>query len=360
MNLNVLKGLLIILVVVDHNDFSRQLIPGFLYGLTFHVVGFMTIPFLRPAHQLGSREFGDYVFRLYYPFLLVTCALWAVVTVTGTVPLAERLAALGLVLYSGNAELLKATVNMGLLWFLPSFIALVALRAAMESGGPVLKAAVLALLIALHPVIGTVARSVENYLPLGLLPALYIIPLAYAGVYLHRKLFEPLPVAPAVLVSLAAYVAVKAVQMSLALSNEVGFSAVADYTEPLALLVNDLEAVAGTLMLFQLARVRVGAIFALFAMVEPCGKYSMQMYLFHAFVALGLYKALLLLVPGAPPLYLFVGSLLATIVITLGGAAIVMRTAWLKRMIFPRNVHELVRGAGPVREDEKNAVQSRD
>ncbi len=336
MNLNVLKGLLIILVVVDHNDFSRQLFPGFLLGLTFHVVGFMTIPFLRPAHQLGSKEFADYVFRLYFPFLLVTCALWTVVTVTGTAPVPERLLALGHVLYSGNAELLKATVNMGLLWFLPSFIALVTLRAVMESRGVALKWAVLALLLAVHPFIGTVAQSVEDYLPLGLLPALYMIPLAYAGVYLHRKLFDALPVAPAVALSLGVYVAVKALQMALKLDNEVGFSSVADYTMPLALVVNDLEAVTGTLMLFQLSRLRLGAL------LEACGKYSMQMYLFHAFIALGLYKALLLLAPGIAPLYLFLASLLATIMLTLGLAAIVMRTPALTRLVFPRNLQALL------------------
>lgn len=354
MNLNVLKGMLIILVIIDHNDFSRQLIRDFLLGLTFHVVGFMTIPFLRPAHRLGSGELNNYVFRLYYPFLLVTCALWAVVTYTGTTGWLERLGMLGLVLYSGNAELLKATVNMGLLWFLPSFIALVTLRAVMESRGLGLKAAILVLLTALHPFIGTVARSIENYLPLGLLPALYIIPLAYAGVYLHRRLLEPMRVIPAVLAASAAYVAVKTAQMALGLTNEVGFSAVADYTDPLALLVNDLEAVSGTLMLFQIARLHIGG------MLEACGKYSMQIYLFHAFIAFGLYKTLLLLAPGVAPLYLFAGSLAATIVITLGVSALVMRTGWLKRFIFPRNPEELMRGSPGPGTGQKNAVQSQD
>ena len=335
MNLNFLKGLLIILVIVDHNEYSRSLFPGFLLGLTFHVVGFMTIPFLKAPAAPGTRAFGNYLFRLYYPFLLVACGLWLVVTLTEATPLPERLGMLALALYSGNADLLKATVHMGLLWFLPSFISVVVVRASMESARPAFKLAALAVLLAVHPFIGTFAKAVQDYLPMGLLPALYIIPLAYAGGCLHRSCFERLPAGAAILVSCALYVAIKAVQMSLGLDNEVGFASVADYTRPLALLVNDLEAVSGTLMLFQLARCSFQGI------IEATGKYSMQMYLMHAFVALGIFKLLQALAPEAPPLLPFAGSVLATLLVTLGISVGVMRSAWLKRLIFPRDPAEL-------------------
>jgi fucose 4-O-acetylase-like acetyltransferase len=336
MNLNFLKGLLIVLVIVDHNEFSRSLFPGFLLGMTFHVVGFMTIPFLKPPTALGTRAFAAYAFRLYYPFLLVTCGMWALVTAMGAAPLAGRLEVLGIALYSGNADMLKVATQMGLLWFLPSFISLVVLRNAIGRCGSGWRIAAFALLLAAHLVIGAVAKAIQDYVPMGLLPALYMVPLAYAGAALQRKLFEPMGAGLATVLALAAFAAVKAVQMQMGLDNEVGFSAVADYRHPLALLVNDLEAVCGTLMLFQFSRWNIEGVIA------ACGKYSMQVYLFHAFIALGIYKALVRFAHQAPPLALFLVSVLLTALLTLLLARLVMRAPALKRLIFPRDPAELL------------------
>jgi fucose 4-O-acetylase-like acetyltransferase len=338
MNLNFLKGLLIILVVVDHNEFSRSLFPAFLLGMTFHVVGFMTIPFLKPPPPVFTREFAAYAFRLYYPFALLTCALWVVVTAMGTAPLAQRLEVLGIALYSGNADMLKIATQMGLLWFLPSFITLVALRSIIGRCSTAWRVAAFALLLAVHLVIGALAKALQDYVPMGLLPALYMVPLAYAGAALHQKLFERMGAPLATVLALAAFAAIKTVQMQMGLDNEVGFASVADYRHPLALLVNDLEAVSGTLMLFQFSRSKFEGV------VAACGKVSMQVYLFHAFIALGIYKALLLFAHQAPPLALFLVSVLLTVLLTLGLAWLVMRTALLKRLLFPRSPGELLRG----------------
>lgn len=337
MNLNFLKGLLIILVIVDHNEFSRKLFPAFLLGMTFHVVGFMTIPFLKAPLKLGSAQFANYAFRLYYPFLLVTLAMWALVTVLDHAPLAQRLGTLGIALYSGNADALKVATRMGLLWFLPSFIALVALRALVDSCAPVARALALALLVVLHFVIGTVASALQDYLPLGLLPAIYMVPLAYLGAAVQRRWCEPAGPLAATVVTCALFALVKSVQMAMGLENEVGFSQVADFHQPLALLVNDLEAVCGTLMLFQFAR------WNLKGLIDWCGRYSMQVYLFHAFIALGVYKAMLL-VPGIAYLLQFLLSVLATVLITLAFARGLMGSARLKRLVFPRDMRELLRG----------------
>lgn len=238
-------------------------------------------------------------------------------------------------LYSGNADLLKSVTQMGLLWFLPSFISVVAIRSLIEQRGAGVKAAALALLGVVHLFIGTVAATVQDFLPLGLLPALYIVPLAYAGVALQRALFERIGTTSAIVLSGALFVAVKAWQMHLRLSNEVGFAMVADYTDLLALLVNDLEAVSGTLMLFQLARLDVHGL------IGACGKYSMQIYLFHAFVALGIYKLLTEFAADAAPELLFPLSMLATILLTLALAYALMRLAPLRRLVFPRSLGEL-------------------
>ncbi|HEY0061000.1 MAG TPA: acyltransferase family protein [Telluria sp.] len=335
MNQNFLKGLLIILVVADHNEFTRSLFPEFFRGLSFHVVGFMTIPFLRPPMPVASAAFASYVLRLYYPFLLLTCALWLVVTLTAPAPLLERIGMLAAVLYSGNADLLKQVVHMGLLWFLPSFIAIVTIRNLIDVRSPRVRMVALALLLVAHLFIGLVAKSIQNFLPLGLLPALYMIPLAWAGVAVHRRWLAPAGVAAAITGTALLFVVVKLVQMQLRLDNEIGFAAVADLRTPLALLVNDLEAVCGTLMLFQIARLRVGGL------VAACGKVSMQIYLFHAFVALAIYKLLMHALPDRGPALLFALSMLATVLLTLALATLVMRLPLARRLLFPRSLDDL-------------------
>lgn len=337
LNSNVLKGMLIGLVVADHNEFTRSLFPAFFLGLSFHVVGFMTIPFLRAPEPIFTARFRDYAFRLYWPFFLVALALWGWLTVTGDTPLLQRLGLLGAALYSGNADLLKAVTGMGLLWFLPSFISIVAMRN-LIAGSPLAARYVMWFgLAGAHVTIGAFAESIQDYLPLGILPALYMMPLAYLNVALHKHGLAKLPTGPALVLSAAAFVAVKMVQMQWNLHNEIGFSTVADWRDPQALLVNDLEAVSGTLMLMQIARLNFAGLLA------KCGEYSMQIYLFHAFVAFALYKLVLMFAPALPVSLQFGITLTVTILLTLALAAGVMHTPLIRRAIFPQRPADLPR-----------------
>ncbi|MFP5391783.1 MAG: acyltransferase family protein [Gammaproteobacteria bacterium] len=334
MNLDIAKGLLILLVVIDHNDFSRSLFPGFLLGLSFHVAGFLSIPFLKPARPLFTREFVQYAFRLYYPFLLVACCTWLALTVAGH---ADPLARVGLLLHalaSGNSALLKAATGMALLWFLPSFIALIAVRSLLADAPRALRRLALAAVVLIHPLIGAVAPAVQDYLPLGLLPALYIVPLALLAVALQRRVFDAMRVLPAVAWTVLAYGVAKAVQMHLGLYNEIGFALVADFSDLGALAANDAEAVTGTLMVFQLCRLPLGRL------AEVLGQASMQVYLLHAFVALALARLLVRLFPHWPVLALFLASLAGTVALTLALARLIVAQPRLRALVFPRTTGE--------------------
>jgi fucose 4-O-acetylase-like acetyltransferase len=327
-NLDLLKGLLIILVIIDHNEFSRSLFPGFLYGMTFHVLGFMAIPFLKAPPRVFTRDYAAYVFRLYYPFMLVTVGMALVVwTQIHTLPLA---------LYSGNAVLLKSVTQMGLLWFLPSFIAIVTLRAFSHQIGTVAQWATLAVSMLAHPLIGTYASRIQDALPMGLLPALYMYPLCVLVAFVHKRWLADMTITRALAATLAAFAMVKGVQMAMGLANEVGFAAVADYRQPLAMLVNDLEGISGTLFMFQVARISFSKL------VEQVGKFSMQVYLFHAFVALGLYKLALKVAPSAGPLVLFCVTLAATVLLTLLLSKLMVGQSLTKRAVFPKGPGELL------------------
>jgi surface polysaccharide O-acyltransferase-like enzyme len=304
------------------------LIDGFLYGFGFHVVGFMTIPFLKPAARL-NKDFAVYAFRQYYPFLVLATLMSILVALATPVQPAVQLRAWATAVVSANAAALKHATDMSLLWFLPSFISMVAVRAAIEHIGKAGKYAAIALLCVVHLFVGTVAHAIQDYLPLGLLPALYVIPLAYLGVWLHRTVFERLSPTAALMLAIVAFVPVKYLQMRGHLYNEVGFAEVADYMRPLALALNDLECVTGVLMLFQLCRLPVRGI------VEAFGRYSIQIYLFHAFVALLVYKTVLHLPAGAA--VHFAVSFTVTAFISLALARWLAENPLAQRFIFPRS-----------------------
>jgi fucose 4-O-acetylase-like acetyltransferase len=332
-NPNVVKGLLVLLVVVDHNDFSRSVFPGFLYGFSFHVVGFMTLPFLRPA-PAPDRQFCQYLFRLYYPFLIVASVLALAVVLLAPVSPLHQLEGWALSLYSGNSDVLKQTTHMAMLWFLPSFVALVALRTGLDHIGRSGRLLAIAALCAIHPLIGVAPERIQDYVPLGLLPALYMVPLALVAAWGHVRLLR-LPRVAGLALTLLVYALVKSVQMSAHLYYEVGFAIVADYTQPFALLVNDLESITGVWMVFQLGR------FSLGSLVETAGKLSLQVYLFHAFVAALVYKLLISTASGTPAVVLFCVSLALTAVLATLLARFLTEQGTIRRLLFPRTTGEL-------------------
>lgn len=339
MNLNILKGLLILTVIFDHNDFSRGLFAEFLRGMSFHVVGFLAIPFLREALKPVSARTANYVFRLYYPFFLWTLGMSLLVTLTGTQPWGVRLQATALALYSGHFYALKAAAGMGLLWYLPSFISLVLLHGVIEGQGRTGKAVLIALLVALHGVLGPVAVRIQDYLPLGLLPALYAIPMCYLVVLCHRRLYERLPVAPAVLLALAVFAVFKWLQMRWHLPYELGAMEVPGYGAWREMLVDDLEGVTGALLLFQAARIPLGKLLAAF------GEVSLQVYLIHPFIGLVIARTLMHTPLVAQPVAVLVVSMGLTAGIALALVRALMASP-IKRFLFPRDAAELTgRGA---------------
>ncbi|WP_157264902.1 acyltransferase family protein [Azohydromonas aeria] len=338
MNQNILKGLLIIGVVIDHNDFSRSLFSGFLLGFSFHVVGFMTLPFLRELPRLSRSYVLGNFFRLYYPFFLLTLALGAVVAMGAPTGLYESARRLLAALYSGNSEVLKQTTHMALLWFLPSMFSLTLILGLLASCRRPVAIVLLCAIVASHFFIGTVAADVQHYLPLGLLPALYVIPLAALIALLQKGFFERLQIWPALLLASIAFAVAKYGQMQQGLYQEVGFSLVADYRDLWALALNDMEAVSGTLLMMQLARLPLGRF------VETCGKYSMQVYILHGFIGFGCYRLLVWLNPGWPVSVKFAMSLACTVGASLVLARLAMDHDTVRRFAFPRSWADL---AGP-------------
>lgn len=336
MHQDTLKGLLILLVIFDHNEYAHQQFPGFLEGFSFHVMGFFALPFLRPVEVLGRKQLQELFFRVFYPFSWIVCGM-ALLTLLmrGDFSMAW-LGNLALALYSGNSAVLKTVTQMSMLWFLPTFLSLMLIRGLVFPYHWV-KAGLLAIAVILHPLIGTYATEVRDYLPFGLLPALYALPLIVVIVALQQSVFDKYSDLKAIAIVAAGFLVAKFFQVKLGASQELGFAEVATYRELPKLIFNDLEAVLGSLLMFQLARLNLGPL------IEKCGKNSMQVYLIHGYIALGIYKLSQKSFAALPALWLLLISLSFTALLSWLIAQRIMLTPIARRFLFPKSWKELRR-----------------
>jgi len=336
MNQDVVKGALILLVMFDHNEYAHQLFPLFLTGFAFHVLGFLALPFLRPSVSLSWDYVEKTLIRYYYPFFLIALAMGIVTMLTVSGFSVESLKRLLLAFYSGNNESLKTATQMALLWFLPSLISVLLLRAFIDSlslGGRIF---LLGGVTGAHLFVGPLAESIRDYLPLGFLPAVYSLPLCYLLAFFNRQCNDRLTSLQGALLASVICLAVKCLQMKLGLSQELGFALVSDYSNLTALVVNDLESITGALMLFQLSRLRLLDFLGWF------GAQTLPTYLIHPFVALVIYKVCEKMLPDASLMLKFGISMLLTVWFSVGIARVAMGIGLVRRFCFPKDASSLV------------------
>lgn len=330
MNQNSLKGLLIILVIFDHNEYAHQLFPEFLRGFSFHVLGFFSLPFLRSAEPFNVHGLKKMFVAYLYPYLWLATAMALLTAVLQHRFSITHLQEFVCALYSGNALLLKRSTGMSLLWFLPAFFSLMCLRALSARQTVSASKFMIAGVVLLHPFISLIPATLQALLPLGLLPALYAMPLVLVLTYLQTNFIQSWQPGKALLVSSLLFIAAKYTQMRMNLTQELGFVDLANYHQWAALIINDLEGICGVLMLFQLAR------FDFPSLLKACGQYSLQVYLFHAFFALILYRLLERYSTGSSTSLLLMFSMISTILITLLFARQLEKIKLFHRILFPK------------------------
>lgn len=339
MNQNFLKGLLILLVIFDHNEYAHQLFPKFLEGFSFHVVGFFALPFLRPSEIFSFKRLPDMLVRYYFPYAWIVCGMALISLFITKIELLTWASHLMLALYSGNNAILKTVTQMSMLWFLPSFFALVIIRS-IFSNSILGKVFLLTLTIIIHPVLGEWVIQVRDYLPIGLLPILYVIPLLFFIATAQQVLFDKIPKKQAFLMVTLSFITVKYFQIQLGAAQELGFAEVATYKTPLNLLVNDFEAITGVLMLFQISRFNFD--FNYFRFIEMLGKNSLQVYLCHGFIALVIYK-FTQKIPVFPPSFLLIISFIFASFLAGLFAKFLTSNRWTSRFLFPKNWKDLIK-----------------
>lgn len=175
------KGLLILLIAIGHNSILTRHIPHLFSILyTFHVFAFFFLAFLRPAPHFGPRMAITGAIRYLVPYLwfAVTSGLLFWLMYRRADPAQVVLSDLLTAAAIGSANLLDKATGFQLFWFLPAFFSLYCLRSGLASTSNKSATIFSLLAVAVHLIVGASPKSVKDFVPMGVLIALYIYPLA--------------------------------------------------------------------------------------------------------------------------------------------------------------------------------------
>ncbi len=131
-SLDPFKGLLILIVVLDHNNEAHALAHDIMAPLTFHVMGFLLLPFLVRETRLSPAFIRDRLVRYWIPqaFILTLASALYWILHARSAPLALVASQYGAALAIGSAPLVKQSTGFLAYWFLPALLGVVIVLAA--------------------------------------------------------------------------------------------------------------------------------------------------------------------------------------------------------------------------------------
>lgn len=331
-NINAMKGLLILLVVMDHNDLLRTLVPNLFRPLTFHVIGFLALPFFTPSKMVSITFLRDRLVRYLVPFLWVlTCATVLYSTLFrsdgfGTVVLDWFSAAM-----IGSAPLVKSSTGFYYLWFLPTLLGLVAILAIYQSIGAAWRVVIIAIATLCHLAISVVPAAFLEYLPFGIPIVLWMFPIGLILKWAieNKRVYRLRYLVLVTFVASYGYLAMRGQNLEVMTLNLKSLS------DPLLFVLQDVSAVTGVIVSIWCASLLGNLRF-----VNEVGKYSLMVYLIHPLIFFFGYR-----LSGVghwqldPVVYfgLAAGSVALTAVLALFASTVIARVPMLHDWITPVN-----------------------
>ena len=276
-SVNALKGLLIIIVAMDHNDLLRAFAPGLFRPLTFHVLGFLLLPFLVPLKPPTVQFIRDRLIRYFVPFWWVLTFATVIYSVVYrgdegfATPFVDWLAASVV----GSAPLVKVSSGFYYLWFLPSLAGLVIFLAVYQSLSRRWQTVFVVLSVAAHLAISVFPEGALRYLPLGPLIVLWVFPLGL----LFRRIMKSAIIFHLRYLVFLAFVASYWYLVLHQQNIEIMTLDLLSITEPLMFSMQDINAVFGVLTAMWIASKLNGS-----RLLNACGHYSLMVYLLHPLV----------------------------------------------------------------------------
>lgn len=273
-----LKGLLVLLVVLSHDVLVTRIWPGLETALhTFHVWGFLLLPFLRVAPPLRRRFVLDRAVRHGVPhvsFLIPVSVLFLLVERHGQ-GVGEWLLDLGWALLVGSAAATDAASGFRLYWFLPALFSLVIARSFEAGLSRGVRRACFVLWMGLHAIVPLLPPVAKAWTPLGLLVTAYVLPLGLLLEAGLRRWGAPGPraaLAAGILSTLGIAWMVQAQRGSF-----LGTLSLAGPRDPLAWLAQD-----ATPLLAFVALLGLRPVLARSAILRAAGRHSLVVFLAHS------------------------------------------------------------------------------
>jgi fucose 4-O-acetylase-like acetyltransferase len=339
------KGVLILLIVLGHNAAFSALVPGtFVFLYSFHIYGFLLLPFIFPIDPPSRQLLGDRLVRYMVPH-------YASLICVGTLFLfhpalrGDLLTWVRHLLVSmivGSAMTLKQGVGFELYWFLPALLSLTVLRSVYAGLGRGGHAVVLFLSCLAWAFVGLAPSWAKAYVPFGILIAIYIFPMGVLAQCLwahcvsnHRTLTTILAV--------TVWTASMFAKSRMGSFVNIGVVRVYSILEPARAIVHTLIPIS-----FFLALLGLGSVWARVPLLRFFGRNSLIIYLSHSLFIQFVLQGVPLIVrqlpgnPSQPTLALLCFVLPVCLSSCL--AAFVGRHDGLRRLVLPRSMKEWTLG----------------
>lgn len=183
---NWIKGILILLVIADHNNYFRLISEDVFRPFTVHVTGFFVLAFSGAFNSKTSlKQFAfERLVRYGWPFIIFYSFYALGSKLTGASSITPLSYSIGLLI--GSFELVKQGCGGAFMWFLPALLGFSLVVKVLASASYRSLGFILLVSFLFHVFIAYLPGIFKTYFPLGLGIAIYLIPIVVAFYFLQN------------------------------------------------------------------------------------------------------------------------------------------------------------------------------
>lgn len=340
LSIDAFKGICIFLIIFGHNkslEYASPEFRAFLY--LFHVAMFLYLPFMRPWQTWSQARPLDLIVRYGWPCVVFTVIYTLMFVKFSGQALSEVPMLAGKAVFAMSARGFDQATGLQLLWFLP---ALIGIRFAMMAVAPFLAAQVWTVLVVAglaHCLIGLLPESFKYITPFGWpVAGLVLFPgLLIALLRLGERRIPTWMVVSVGIIALAMTFTTGLINRGHPLN--VGMLFVPSIITPLKLVALDLLQLTAFVALMAISRWR--SVQKLFG---GLGRMSFELFVLHQPIYIAIRSAMPAKLAADWGPWVTGGiTLVLTIAIAAGAAAIIRRSPPVSQFIFPAGVSSLGR-----------------